>query len=57
MNCEGMMWDDVGENISAENDEDCELTAQYWVWKNYETAGNSEYVGVMHYRRHFVFDD
>ncbi len=54
---EGMLRDDEGENISAENDKYCELTAQYWVWKNYEAAGNPEYVGFMHYRRHFMFDD
>ena len=54
---EGMLRDDEGENISAENDKYCELTAQYWVWKNYEVVGNPEYVGFMHYRRHFMFDD
>ncbi len=54
---EGMLRDDLGENISTENDKYNELTAQYWVWKNYEAAGNPEYVGFMHYRRHFVFDD
>ena len=54
---EGMLRDDEGENISVENDKYCELTAQYWVWKNYEAAGNPEYVGFMHYRRHFMFDD
>ena len=54
---EGMLRDDEGENISAENDKYCELTAQYWVWKNYDATGNPEYVGFMHYRRHFMFDD
>ena len=54
---EGMLRDDEGENISAENDKYNELTAQYWVWKNYMTAGDPDYVGFMHYRRHFMFDD
>lgn len=54
---EKMLRDNTGENISAENDKYCELTAQYWAWKNYEAEGNPEYVGFMHYRRHFMFDD
>lgn len=52
----GMLRDDDGENISAENDKYCELTAQYWAWKNYEKLGAPEYIGFMHYRRHFMFD-
>ena len=52
----GMLGDDTGENISIENNKYCELTAQYWVWKNYEKIGHPEYVGFMHYRRHFIFD-
>lgn len=52
---EGMIGDDTGDNISFLNDNFCELTAIYWVWKHYEEIGNPEYVGFMHYRRHFLF--
>ena len=51
-----MVGDDTGENISKENPRYCELTAQYWVWKNYNKIGNPDYVGFMHNRRHFIFD-
>lgn len=54
---EGMIGDDTGDNISAKNDLYAELTAQYWVWKHYEEIGNPEYVGFMHYRRHFLFNE
>ena len=54
---EGMIGDDTGDNISKENPKYNELSAQYWVWKHYEEIGNPEYVGFMHYRRHFLFDD
>lgn len=53
----GMWRDDDGENISADNDKYCELSAQYWAWKNYDKIGNPDYIGFMHYRRHFMFDD
>ena len=54
---EDMIGDDTGDNISAENDIYAELTAQYWVWKNYDKIGNPDYVGFMHYRRHFIFNE
>ena len=53
---DNMVGDDTGDNISDKNSRYCELTAQYWVWKNYESIGNPEYVGFMHYRRQFIFD-
>ncbi len=46
-----MQHDDQGDNISAKNDKYCELTAQYWAWKNED----ADYYGFMHYRRHFAF--
>jgi len=45
-----MIGDDTGENISKKNPMYCELTAQYWAWKN---LNNVEYVGLCHYRRYF----
>lgn len=49
----GMIGDDTGDNISAKNPYYCELTAQYWAWKNYH---NSEYIGFCHYRRFFEIE-
>ncbi len=52
----GMLRDDDGENISDKNIRYCELSAQYWAWKNYEKLDNPDYIGFMHYRRYFIFD-
>lgn len=49
----GMQPDNEGENISDRNFTYCELTAQYWAWKNLD----ADYVGQCHYRRYFCFDD
>jgi hypothetical protein len=48
----GWLVDNEGENISSENPWYCELTAQYWGWKNIHDV---KYIGLTHYRR-FFFD-
>lgn len=52
---ENMIGDDTGENISEKNGSYNEMTSLYWAWKNYDKIGNPDYIGLMHYRRHFVF--
>lgn len=46
-----MYHDDEGDNISHLNPLYCELTAQYWAWKNVDAP----YLGFCHYRRYFDF--
>lgn len=47
-----MQHDDDGENISEENRRYCELTTQYWAWKNEQ----ADYYGFFHYRRYLSFN-
>ncbi len=49
--------DDTGDNISDKNRYYSECSALYWAWKNYDKIGDPDYIGLMHYRRHFIFND
>ena len=50
---DGILHDDTGKNISAKNRMYCELTAQYWAWKN---RPELDYYGFFHYRRYLSFN-
>ncbi|MDY4523203.1 MAG: DUF4422 domain-containing protein [Atopobium sp.] len=45
--------DDEGDNISSKNPYYCEMTVQYWAWKN----AMADYMGFCHYRRYFNFSE
>ena len=48
------LHDDEGENISSKKEMYCELSDQYWAWKNCHDA---DYYGFWHYRRYFSFNE
>ena len=48
-----MLHDNEGDNISSKNRMYCELTAQYYVWKNIQ----ADYYGFFHYRRYLSFSN
>lgn len=45
------LQDDIGDHISEKNKSYCELTVQYWAWKNQQ----ADYYGFFHYRRYLSF--
>lgn len=48
-----MLGDNTGDNISNKRMSFCELTVQYWAWKNVD----ADYYGLCHYRRYLSFDN
>lgn len=48
-NFQGFVRDNTGDNIASKNPNYCELTVQYWAWKN----RNVDVKGIVHYRRLF----
>lgn len=48
-----IIGDNEGDNISHKRMSYCELTTQYWAWKNVV----ADYYGFCHYRRYFSFND
>lgn len=47
----GYIGDNTGDNISLKNSTWSELTGLYWGWKNLDC----DYMGLVQYRRHFMF--
>lgn len=52
-NCQSIMGDNTGDNISKRRISFCEFTVQYWAWKN----AKADYYGLCHYRRYLAFTE
>lgn len=48
-----IIGDNTGDNISEKRMSFCELTVQYWAWKNIK----ADYYGLCHYRRFLAFTE
>lgn len=48
-----IIGDNTGDNISKKRMSFCELTVQYWAWKNIK----ADYYGLCHYRRFLAFTE
>lgn len=52
-NNSSIIGDNTGDHISHKRNTYCELTTQYWAWKNVD----ADYYGFCHYRRYFAFQE